>query len=140
MNKVYFVILLILTLISCSKTAENHSDKEVVSVVISETINSTDFREKLEKTPDAIILDVRTPDELSGGYIEGAINIDFRSSEFKSQINQLDKQATYFVYCAGGGRSRTAADLMKDLEFKKVYDLAGGFSQWNSSGFPVKLP
>ena len=140
MNKLYVATLLLLIISSCSRKTDNSAQGIEAPAVVSETIEATDFRDKIEELPNAIILDVRTPEELSGGYIEGAINIDFRSQEFKTQINQLDKEATYFVYCAGGGRSRTAADLMKELEFKKVYDLAGGFSHWNSNGFPVKLP
>ena len=94
----------------------------------------------MKNVEGAIILDVRTPAEVADGIIEGAINIDFRNDDFKSKIDQLDKDGTYFVYCARGGRSRNAADLMKELNFKEVYDLQGGFSQWKADGLPTRLP
>lgn len=145
MNRTFLLIFLI-ALISCSKQTETSQPELLVEAesvsepVISETIEAANFRELINTVPDAVILDVRTPGEFANGYIEGAINIDFRSAEFKTQLNQLDKNATYLVYCGSGGRSRSSADVMKELSFKKVYDLSGGFSQWKSNGFPSKLP
>ena len=48
--------------------------------------------------PDFVIIDVRTPGEFAGGYIEGAINIDFYSETFRDELNRLDKNKTYLIY------------------------------------------
>lgn len=131
-----FITLLVATVFSCERKSQPVEQGNIVS----ETISAEAFTEKLEAEHDAIILDVRTPPELADGYIEGAINIDFKAEDFKDKLSTLDKEATYFVYCARGARSRNAADLMKELQFKKVYDLAEGFTGWKSKGLPIKVP
>lgn len=139
LNKIYSILILIVVL-SCSSKPEVIQENSIPNSIISETIDAENFQRKMKNVEGAIILDVRTPAEVADGIIEGAINIDFRNDDFKSKIDQLDKDGTYFVYCARGGRSRNAADLMKELNFKEVYDLQGGFSQWKADGLPTRLP
>ncbi|MCJ7684267.1 MAG: rhodanese-like domain-containing protein, partial [Desulfobacteraceae bacterium] len=52
---------------------------------------------------DLVILDVCTPKEFAKAHLENAINLNFFSRAFKSQLNALDKGKTYFVYCKVGG-------------------------------------
>lgn len=49
----------------------------------------------------AIILDVRSAGEFSGGHIKGAINISVDSLEKKPGQTQRQKQADYYVLCIG---------------------------------------
>ena len=79
---------------------------------------------------DIQLIDVRTPTEVSAGKIENALNIDFNSPDFKAEIEKLDKDKKTLVYCAAGGRSGKAAQLMHDIGFKEVYDLQGGYGNW----------
>ena len=72
--------------------------------------------------PDFILLDVRTPQEFSTGHIKGALNINFSAPDFTSKIDELDKSATYLVYCKVGGRSSKAMKLMQEKGFKKVFN------------------
>lgn len=138
-NKISVVFILFVAL-SCAKKSDASLEVADTPPVISETIDPVEFQDKINSIKDVVILDVRTPAELANGYIEGAVNIDFKAADFQTKINNLDKDATYLVYCAGGGRSRSAANLMKDLKFKVVYDLKGGFSQWSANGLPVTNP
>ena len=80
---------------------------------------------------------MRTPEEVSQGIIKGAIKIDFKGADFDQQISALDKEKTYFVYCASGGRSGKTANLLKDKGFTKVYSLDGGFTAWKEKGLEV---
>ena len=65
-------------------------------------------------TENAVILDVRTEDEVANGIIPGAINIDiYKGQGFIYQVEELDKDKTYFVYCLAGGRSAQACGIMK---------------------------
>lgn len=79
---------------------------------------------------NTVILDVRTPSETAGGVIEGAIELDYRSPGFADEIAALDKDKTYLVYCASGGRSGKACSVMKDQGFREVYNLKGGYRAW----------
>ena len=81
-----------------------------------------------------IVLDVRTPMEFAEGHLENAVNIDFQSGAFESEIASLDKSATYAVYCRSGNRSGQAVKVMADLGFTDLYDLDGGVIDWVAAG------
>lgn len=102
-----------------------------------QSLDAQTFQRKLQTTADAVVLDVRTPDEVKQGKIPGATNIDFYSDDFKTKVSALDKNKTYFVYCARGGRSSEAVDIMSSLGFTKLVNLDGGFTRWKESRMPV---
>lgn len=84
-----------------------------------------------------VIIDVRTPEEYARGYIEEAINLDYYSETFRDKLNRLDKNKTYLIYCQSGRRSGMALNLMEELGFREVYNMLGGFAQWESGGLPT---
>jgi rhodanese-related sulfurtransferase len=72
--------------------------------------------------PDFVLLDVRTPDEFSSGHIENASLLDFYSPTFSEDLDKLDKNKTYLVYCRTGNRSAKSADMMIEQDiFKSKY-------------------
>lgn len=83
-----------------------------------------------QNSSNLIILDVRTPAENKEGHIANSINIDYHSPSFESQIANLDPQKNYLVYCRSGGRSAGSCELMEKKGIKNVYNLAGGFINW----------
>jgi rhodanese-related sulfurtransferase len=87
--------------------------------------------------PDFIILDVRTSLEFHNGHIEGALNIDGNLPSFSEELEQLDRNDTYLVYCRSGNRSMTALGIMEGLEFTRIYHLTNGISEWVDAGLPV---
>jgi rhodanese-related sulfurtransferase len=96
-----------------------------------------DLIQENQGNPDFIILDVRTSSEFQDGHIEGALNIDVNLVSFSEEVEQLDRNATYLVYCRSGNRSRTALATMEDLGFTRVYHLTNGITQWVGAGLPV---
>jgi len=87
--------------------------------------------------PSFVILDVRTPQEFADGYVANAINIDFRSATFRDELDALDKEKTYLIYCRSGNRSGQALGIMDELGFLEVYNLSGGISAWQDAGLPT---
>lgn len=98
-----------------------------------ETIDAKSFAEKLKANPNPQLIDVRTPEEYNGGHIENAKNINWYDADFASQVSTLDKSKPVFVYCKAGGRSAEAAFKLNELGFKNIYNLQGGFMQWDAS-------
>lgn len=86
---------------------------------------------KKARKANAVVLDVRTPREYEAGHLENAVLIDFNAPGFLNQINTLDKEKTYLLYCRSGNRSGKALKIMKNEGFERVYHLEGGV---------VKLP
>ncbi len=95
------------------------------------TISLAEFK-KLQAEPNTEILDVRTPGEIAEGVISGAtLFLDYQSADFETQLESLDKEKTYLVYCRSGNRSGKAAAMMEGKGFKKIYNLDGGVSGWS---------
>jgi len=91
----------------------------------------------IQDKPDIVIIDVRTPQEFAEGHIEGAINLDIYSETFRDELNKLDRNKTYLVYCLSGGRSAGALDIMTELGFREVYNMLGGINKWTAEGLPI---
>ena len=90
-----------------------------------------------QNNPDFVILDVRTPQEFAEENIENAINIDYYSETFRDELNQLDKNKTYLVYCRSGRRSGNALDIMAELNFREAYNMLDGINGWKAEGLPT---
>ena len=123
MKKLLFLAML--TFISaCSSSSSN-----VYGQVINKKVEKAEFS-KLMKKSGVQLIDVRTSREFSNGFITGAKNIDYNGDSFEKQIKKLDKNKPVLVYCAAGGRSENAAELLKGWGFTEVYDLIGGYNGW----------
>ena len=104
--------------------------EQETTAVIAKNVSAEEFHQMISDNPGQLI-DVRTPGEFGGGTIEGAQNIDYYASDFKSQIAQLDKTQPVYVFCRSGARSAKAMQLFKDAGFTEIYNLIGGYSGWN---------
>ena len=90
-----------------------------------------------QNNPDFVIIDVRTPEEFADGHIENAINLDYYSETFQDELNKLDKNKTYLIYCRSGKRSSNALNIMQELNFREVYNMSGGILEWQAEGLPT---
>jgi hydroxyacylglutathione hydrolase len=73
------------------------------------------------------LLDVRNPVERQNGYIIDSIHIPL--NELLLRINELEKEKTWIVYCAGGYRSMIACSILTSNGFKSIQNVDGGFEQ-----------
>ena len=94
-------------------------------------ISIENFKTKLASTDSPQLVDVRTPDEYNQGTLEGAINMNFNSSDLEKQLHTLDKTKPVFIFCQAGGRSGKCYQKMKNMGFEEVYDMQGGYGAWN---------
>jgi rhodanese-related sulfurtransferase len=86
----------------------------------------------------AVILDVREYTEYKAGHIPGAIWAPRGLLDFKAYEWLPDKEKTYLVYCATGGRGVVATCDLKKLGYKKVYNLKGGIAAWKEAKQPIE--
>ncbi len=93
-----------------------------------------------QERSEALYVDVREQDEWDEGIVPRAIHIP--RGQLESRIEGLvpDRSRELVVYCAGGSRSAFAAKSLSDLGYENVSSLAGGFTDWKRSGFPVETP
>lgn len=126
-------ILLIALVLFIAKT-----DFTFAQTTAVKAISPSEF-EGLMKNKGAVrVLDVRTPDEMAEGHIAGAINVDFKNDNFKSEIAKLPKNRTYLLYCKTGIRSGDAAEAMKAAGFTHLYSLDGGIQAWQEAKKPIQ--
>jgi len=120
-----------------SATSQN---TRIDSTIFYKTINVSKAHKIIEQNSTNsrfIIIDVRAEKDYNQGHIQNAINIDFKSSDFKSRLDCLDKNKTYMVICYAGVRSHNTMELMEKLNFTKVYSIKGGMMKWRGKKLPV---
>ena len=96
-------------------------------------ISISQLKEFMENDPDATIIDVRTPGEVSTGTIPGAKNINLFDPMFMENIKRLDRTKTYLFLCQSGNRSGSAAGCLAQLGFEKAYNIMGGIMAWDGA-------
>jgi len=123
-------------LVACDddENAVNDQSQGFVDVTAREAF---DLIAENSDNPDFIILDIRTMPEFEAGHIPNAIRLDFYSESFRQDLDRLDKDKAYLLYCRSGNRSGQTLPIMRDLGFTEVYHLPEGFTGWNEQGFPV---
>ncbi len=101
------------------------------------TIAPAEFAEAIAADSNAVVLDVRTPEEFAEGHLQGAVLLDYKQAEsFAAGIAALDKEKTYYIHCRSGRRSHEAAVMMQERGLK-VVDMKGGIVAWTAEGLPV---
>ena len=85
---------------------------------------------------DAVLLDVREPDETQSGSVAGALLVPRGVLELQIEQKVADRTQPVVIMCAGGTRSALAAKTMLDMGYTDVVSLAGGFNAWKDAGLP----
>ncbi|MBV1888213.1 MAG: rhodanese-like domain-containing protein [Urechidicola sp.] len=125
--KFVLVVFIIASITSCNSQGK----KTTVIENVVEVVGAAEFSKLDIKTQ---LIDVRTPEEYSEGYIKHATNINFYEDNFMELMAELAKDEVLYIYCKSGGRSGKAAEKLKEAGFTKVYDLDGGILQWQEEG------
>jgi len=105
-----YLLLLLFVQISCTQTK---------SMSITELTP--------QDVENAVLIDVRTPEEYAEGHLDNAVNINWYNENFINQFKTIEKDKTIYVYCKKGGRSASAAELLTSSGYKNVIDLLGGY-------------
>lgn len=134
--KSLYLVLLPLFLSSFASCQQKQADKESATQEVKnihQDLSVETFLSKLKNDDNAVLIDVRTPEETAEGMIPGAKEVDFRASNFSQQISELDKDKAYYLYCRSGARSANAMNMMKEMGFPEVYNLVGGYNAYQSA-------
>jgi rhodanese-related sulfurtransferase len=104
---------------------------------VTETVlDPVEFQAKFQSTKDAILLDVRTKEEVSGGALAGQKNIVYDDA-FANKLSDLEHKPI-FVYCGSGIRSSKAAAILKEKGYGPIYEMKGGIKAWKGAGLPLE--
>jgi phage shock protein E len=132
---VRFLLMLLLATAPFTVTACS-SDPAATSSETAAQVQVVDAAEARSLIDDgAGVIDVRTPEEFATGHLRGATNIDVQAADFHQRVGELDKGASYVLYCRSGSRAGAAADMMLDMGFTDVVN-AGGYDTLAAAGLP----
>ena len=126
--KNFLILIGSVLLLGCSSNSQSYINLKPI-----------EFQTSFEKE-GCIILDVRTPQEVSSGAIENASTIDFYDQDFERKISKIQKDKTVYVYCKSGGRSSQVAKLLVKSGQAKVVNLNGGIIAWQAAQLPLIRP
>ncbi|ARV09087.1 MBL fold metallo-hydrolase [Winogradskyella sp. PC-19] len=99
-----------------------------------ESISADTFAERV-KSGDINILDVRKDGEYTASHLEDAQH--FALDFINDNMNEVDKNKTYHIHCAGGYRSVIAASILKARGYNNLVDVAGGFGAIKKTDLPT---
>jgi len=89
---------------------------------------SVDEALQLWQNKEAIIIDVRTPEEYRDGHIPGVTNIPL--DELEQRMNEVPKDKKVVLICRSGNRSAQGTKLLRNKGFSNVFNSTGGMSSW----------
>jgi rhodanese-related sulfurtransferase len=138
---IFFVLALASLSIGCSQTetagktapattTETAESTDVKTKAPYSNMSASDYKSFMAEHPDVILLDVRTEPEINQGIIPGAEHFDVKLPGFAQEVQELDKDKEYLVYCRSGRRSVAACKIMADQGFTKLYNMEGGYMAW----------
>lgn len=103
-----------------------------------------DAVEKELASGEAVLVDLREPDEVAKGRIPDSIHVPRGMLEFRADPTSpyhqppLDPSKRVILHCASGGRSALGAAALKAMGYENVAHLDGGFGAWKEAGKPVE--
>jgi rhodanese-related sulfurtransferase len=115
--------------------AEPVADAEALATIEA---GAQEVRERLEAGEPVTLLDVREPAEIAAGIIPGARCIPL--GQLRERWRELERCDEIVCYCAMGGRSLAAAELLRANGLFNATSLEGGIAAWRAIGGAVAAP
>jgi rhodanese-related sulfurtransferase len=99
-------------------------------------VSAADVKAAIDKKENAIILDVRDPNEYATGHLPGAINVSRGRLDFDIWDKIPDKNAKIYVYCRTAAVSTFATKTLNNLGYKNAVLMEAMLEDWIKAGYP----
>jgi rhodanese-related sulfurtransferase len=96
-------------------------------------LTPAEYAAVLKDSSNYYLIDVRTAKEYKRSHLAGAVNFSYLKFHLGRDVDSLDRNKTVLVYCQTCHRSPLAARKMKNMGFRKVYDLKGGYQKFSAA-------
>jgi len=128
----YITLVLVMSLIACNGQQSQQRDSSTSGTEVNAKMSSKPISIVDEiDLEQAILIDVRTPEEFNAGHIQKALNINFFDENFIEQIQELPTDKPLYIYCRSGKRSLNASKALSQLGLE-VVNLEGGFNAYSA--------
>jgi glyoxylase-like metal-dependent hydrolase (beta-lactamase superfamily II)/rhodanese-related sulfurtransferase len=113
-------------------TNRGRADLAWAMLTSSPEIREVNLDELQARPSDAVVVDVREPEEFVNGHVPGAINLP--QAELATRLHEVPRDRPVFVICQGGFRSLRAAQFLSQCGFTDVTSVKGGTGAWRAAG------
>ncbi len=100
-------------------------------------VQDVDFEALESRPPDAVVLDVREPQEYAHGHVPGTVSLP--QADLASRLAEVPRDRPVFVICQSGMRSLRASQFLKQMGYERVVNVPGGTDAWRRAGKPIEL-
>ena len=97
--------------------------------------------DKARQAKDAVVVDVRSPEEFAAGHIPGAVNVPVSgkgAEDFDKKVMAVAKDKTVLVHCRSGVRSGRAVERLRQMNVAEIIEFPKGWVAWSEAGKPVE--
>ncbi len=120
------------TMVLLFGACKDSSSSKEIKVISPQEVHQAVF----DNNPHQLI-DVRTYSEFNEGHLKNAKNICVTDDDFEDIVAKLNKDEPVYLYCRSGKRSARAAEILKNLGFKEIYDMDGGILKWQNEQLEI---
>jgi rhodanese-related sulfurtransferase len=117
---------------------------EATPAIIAEEDGALSMKDAVKKFQEkgTLFLDARASEDYHAGHIVGALNLPVHQfdAHFLGVVEQLEASRVIITYCGGKDctQGRDLALILREMEFKSVYFLVDGWTEWTSQGLPTE--
>ena len=110
----------------------------VCGIVLFAISGCCSIESKMSMEANAVLLDVRTPEEHKDGYLESAVLLPLDNLESKISGEVPDKTTPIYIYCRSGRRAGTAVEKLRAKGYTELHNLGGLKDAQEKLGLPIK--
>jgi glyoxylase-like metal-dependent hydrolase (beta-lactamase superfamily II)/rhodanese-related sulfurtransferase len=124
-----------LNMTAIEATNRGRADMAWAMLTSAPTVREVTLDELRAQPSDAVLVDVREPEEFVSGHVPGALNLP--QADLATRLDELPRDRPVFTICQGGFRSLRAAQFLRQLGFPDVSSVKGGTEAWRAGGGDV---
>jgi rhodanese-related sulfurtransferase len=124
-----------LNMAAIEATNRGRVDEEWAMLTTAPPVETLDLEGLANRPEDAVVLDVREPEEYAHGHVPGAVNVP--QAELASTLGELPLDRPLITICQSGYRSLRASQFLKQMGFADVKSVGGGTAAWEEAGKPL---
>jgi glyoxylase-like metal-dependent hydrolase (beta-lactamase superfamily II)/rhodanese-related sulfurtransferase len=126
-----------LNMAAIEATNRGLADMDWAMLASSDPVREVDQAALEVRPPEAVLLDVREPQEFAAGHVPGARNLP--QAELATRLSEVPRDCPVYVICQGGFRSLRAAQFLSQMGFKDVASVSGGTEAWRVAKRPLAM-
>ncbi len=102
--------------------------------VSASAVDVTEAQRRLASR-EAVLIDVREPDEWAAGHVAGATHIPL--GDLAARLAEVPRDRPVLLFCRSGNRSGKTTAFLRQQGYGQATNVEGGIVAWQGAGLPV---